>query len=343
MVFHPATSVPVQRAVLAEFVRRARRHRGQWIVGLAGVLLPGLPRSRADSTPNCSASAADFGATMLAGLLEQLDAPGVPSEEVAEGLLWTVVRSPTEPVVHAPVRPVWLSSGLPCKPVSDVERVGGAGGNEWEAGTSADARRAGRVPQRQSADHRHLEVLAEGPARCPGWGRPAVPRERRRSVARSQLRPGTAAAYSTGRTPGPLRSRSRADLTTSNTPSPGAGRTGRPHRGQVPHRRHRRGHALPTSVGLRDAGRVRLGVRGASHSSNARCARFRLLLPPARPGGLRRPRGVQRLCAAAIGRHGSSRGCVGSSVLSFRPGLWVRVCRTGRRCGRRLPSLVAGR
>ncbi len=101
MVFHPATSVPVQRAVLAELVRRARRHRGQWVVGLAGVLLPGLPRSRADRTPNCSASAADFGAKMLAGLLEQLDAPGVPSEEVAEALLWTVVRSPAEPAVHA--------------------------------------------------------------------------------------------------------------------------------------------------------------------------------------------------------------------------------------------------
>jgi hypothetical protein len=101
MVFHPATSVPVQRAVLAELVRRARRHRGQWVVGLAGVLLPGLLGSPAGCTLACSGSAADFGTTMLAGLLEELDATGVPSEEVAEGLLWTVVRSPAEPVLHA--------------------------------------------------------------------------------------------------------------------------------------------------------------------------------------------------------------------------------------------------
>jgi hypothetical protein len=97
MMFHPATTAPVQRAVLGELVRRARRHRGQWVVGLAGVLLPGLRGSSAGRTPDCSASAADFGTTMLASLLQQLDAPGVPSEEVAEGLLWTVVRSPDKP------------------------------------------------------------------------------------------------------------------------------------------------------------------------------------------------------------------------------------------------------
>jgi hypothetical protein len=100
MVFHPATSVPVQRAVLAELVRRARRHRGQWVVGFAGVLLPGLSRSPAGRTPACPGSAADFGATMLADLLALLNAPAVPSEEVAERLLQTVVRSPAESVVH---------------------------------------------------------------------------------------------------------------------------------------------------------------------------------------------------------------------------------------------------
>ncbi|HEY5985950.1 MAG TPA: hypothetical protein VIV12_06125, partial [Streptosporangiaceae bacterium] len=94
MVFHPATSVSVQRAVLVELVRRARQHRGGWVVGLVGVLLPGLPRAAAGRTPDCSGGAADLDATMLADLLEQLDTRGVPSEEVAERLLWTMVRSP---------------------------------------------------------------------------------------------------------------------------------------------------------------------------------------------------------------------------------------------------------
>jgi hypothetical protein len=100
MMFHPATSVPIQRAVLAELVRRARRHRGQWVVGLAGVLLPGLSRSPTGCTAACSGSTADVGVMMLAGLLELLDASAVPSEEVAERLLRTVVRSPAESVVH---------------------------------------------------------------------------------------------------------------------------------------------------------------------------------------------------------------------------------------------------
>ena len=114
MVFHPAASASVQRAVLVELVGRARRHRGAWVVGLVGVLLPGLARP-AGPTAGDAGSITDLDATVLAGLLEQLDTPAVPSEEVAEGLLWTVVRSPAEPVVPPAVGPIWLSSGLPCK------------------------------------------------------------------------------------------------------------------------------------------------------------------------------------------------------------------------------------
>jgi hypothetical protein len=104
MLFRPATSARVQRAVLVELVRRARRHRGTWLVGLVGVLLPGLPQAAAGRTPDCSGGAADIDATMLAGLIEQLDAPRTPSEEVAERLLWTVVRSPADPASPAHAR-----------------------------------------------------------------------------------------------------------------------------------------------------------------------------------------------------------------------------------------------
>lgn len=103
ILFHPATSVSTQRTVLTELVRLARRHHGQWIIGLAGVLLPGFLELPARRTSNCSGRAADFATTMLAGLLEKLDATAVPNEDVAEGLLWTIVRSPVEPV-HAMVR-----------------------------------------------------------------------------------------------------------------------------------------------------------------------------------------------------------------------------------------------
>jgi hypothetical protein len=97
VLFRPGISVSVQRAVLVQLVRRARRHRGAWLVGLVGVLLPGLPRLPARDTLECSGDAADLDATMLASLLEQLDAPGASSEEVAERLLRTVVQSPADP------------------------------------------------------------------------------------------------------------------------------------------------------------------------------------------------------------------------------------------------------
>ena len=97
MLFRPGTSVSVQRAVLVQLVRRARQHRGAWLVGLVGVLLPGLPRLPARHALDCSGDTADPDARMLAGLLEQLDAPGASNEEVAERLLWTVVQSPAAP------------------------------------------------------------------------------------------------------------------------------------------------------------------------------------------------------------------------------------------------------
>jgi hypothetical protein len=103
MVFHPATSASVQRAVLVELVRRARRYRGAWVVGLVGVVLPGLAPP-ADPTAGHACGSTDLDTTMLAGLLEQLDASEVHSEEVAERLLWTMVRSPADPASSAHAR-----------------------------------------------------------------------------------------------------------------------------------------------------------------------------------------------------------------------------------------------
>jgi hypothetical protein len=100
IVFHAAAGAWVQRAVLVELRRRARRHRGAWAGGLVGVLLPGLARPPARMAGH-AAGTTDLDATMLAGVLGQLDASEVHREEVAERLLWTVVRSPDAHAVHA--------------------------------------------------------------------------------------------------------------------------------------------------------------------------------------------------------------------------------------------------
>jgi hypothetical protein len=97
LLFHPATGVGVQRAALVELVGRARRDRGAWMIGLVGVLLPGLCRQIACLAEGRSTGTASSGGMMLINLLEQLDDPGLSNEAAAESLLGVVVRPPAEP------------------------------------------------------------------------------------------------------------------------------------------------------------------------------------------------------------------------------------------------------
>jgi hypothetical protein len=106
ILFHPASSPAVQRLALVALVEQARRHRGAWVVGLAGVLLPGLRQEPADLRAERSASTCGV---VLTGLLAHLDAPGACSEEVAEALLRHVVRPLTSPAPHLGARP-WLAA-----------------------------------------------------------------------------------------------------------------------------------------------------------------------------------------------------------------------------------------
>src|SRR5437870_3591470 len=71
ILFHPATSIDVQRAALAELVRLARRRRGPWVVGLAGVLLPGLRETAARGALARTGSNAHLGEALLTELLAQ--------------------------------------------------------------------------------------------------------------------------------------------------------------------------------------------------------------------------------------------------------------------------------
>lgn len=70
LLFHPATDVGVQRAALVELVGRARRHRGAWMIGLVGVLLPGLRQQDACPADGRSGGRASSGGMVLVSLLE---------------------------------------------------------------------------------------------------------------------------------------------------------------------------------------------------------------------------------------------------------------------------------
>jgi hypothetical protein len=105
ILFHPATGVAVQRAALVALVGRARRRRGAWVVGLAGVLLPGLRQQVASLPVGCWGSTACAGAMVLADLYGHLDAADATNEGIAEALLWTVVRPALGPVPPAGARP----------------------------------------------------------------------------------------------------------------------------------------------------------------------------------------------------------------------------------------------
>jgi hypothetical protein len=94
LLFHPATDVGVQRAALVELVGRARRHRGAWMIGLVGVLLPGLREHGACPADGRSGATASSGGMVLVSLLERLDDPDMSKEAAAESLLRTVVRPP---------------------------------------------------------------------------------------------------------------------------------------------------------------------------------------------------------------------------------------------------------
>jgi hypothetical protein len=80
LLFHPATDVGVQRAALVELVGRARRHRGAWMIGLVGVLLPGLREHGACPADGRSGATASSGGMVLVSLLERLDDPDMSKE-----------------------------------------------------------------------------------------------------------------------------------------------------------------------------------------------------------------------------------------------------------------------
>jgi hypothetical protein len=70
-LLHPSVPPAVRDAVVAEIARRAQED-GGWLVGLAGLLLPGLRRALAPFVRGCPHRRPDLEAEALTGLVEAL-------------------------------------------------------------------------------------------------------------------------------------------------------------------------------------------------------------------------------------------------------------------------------
>jgi len=73
LLLHPATRYAARDAALAALVRRARAERGAWLVGLAGVLEPGLRRTAGYLARQFPGDPADLDAEVLACFLEAVE------------------------------------------------------------------------------------------------------------------------------------------------------------------------------------------------------------------------------------------------------------------------------
>jgi hypothetical protein len=115
------TSFAVRNAALAVLIRQAKQERGAWVIGLAGVLLPGLRRLAGRLARDFPGDVADIDAEVLTGFLEALDKVQPGGEYLAARLLWpayrrarrlrlvefeqTLPRIPDQAAAHLPARP----------------------------------------------------------------------------------------------------------------------------------------------------------------------------------------------------------------------------------------------
>jgi len=92
LLLHPSVGFDARDAALTWLVQRAQADGGAWLVGLAGVLLPGIGRR---VYPLCRAFprlASDLEAEALAGLLQAVRAWRLGQDRVASRLVWAAAR-----------------------------------------------------------------------------------------------------------------------------------------------------------------------------------------------------------------------------------------------------------
>jgi DNA-directed RNA polymerase specialized sigma24 family protein len=93
LLLHPSMSFAARDAALTWLIARAQAEGGAWLVGLAGVLLPGIGRR---VYPLCRAYprlAHDLEAEALAGLLQAVKGWSCGKDRVATRLVWAAARA----------------------------------------------------------------------------------------------------------------------------------------------------------------------------------------------------------------------------------------------------------
>jgi len=96
VLLHPATRSRARNQVWAELVRRARTGDPAWVVGLAGVALPGLRRAAGSLAASWHGDRADLQAEVLTGFLaavRALDPADLESVPLASRLCWAAWRA----------------------------------------------------------------------------------------------------------------------------------------------------------------------------------------------------------------------------------------------------------
>lgn len=91
-LLHPSVSFVAREAAVAKLVRLAQSSQSAYVVGLAGVLLPGLRSSAANLIKASPNIAADLESEMLTGLVEAIAAERLTSPRLASRLVWAAWR-----------------------------------------------------------------------------------------------------------------------------------------------------------------------------------------------------------------------------------------------------------
>jgi hypothetical protein len=96
LLLHPATSSTARNKVWAELVRRARTGGPAWVIGLAGIAMPGLRRAVAAQAGACRGDREDLESEVLAGFLAAmrgLDPDDLDQVPLASRLYWAAWRA----------------------------------------------------------------------------------------------------------------------------------------------------------------------------------------------------------------------------------------------------------
>ena len=109
LLLHPSTSARARNQVWAELVRRARAGDPAWMVGLAGIAMPGLRRAAGSLAAAYRGDPADLQAEVLTGFLaavRALDLDDLESVPLASRLCWAAWRAGQQ---HAYADAGWAS------------------------------------------------------------------------------------------------------------------------------------------------------------------------------------------------------------------------------------------